>query len=1102
MNKKKSYVFSKVTAFALSFVLTLTAPACFAPLSVLADTGQPVYTDIGDSYAKDAISEWSAPGVGILAGYGNGIFAPEDNIRAVDLDIIFDKLLGKEVRAWSVSPDLTREQAAAVIAKSLGIEPVDVNEITSGLYGDHASIAKEYQPYVYALKEAGIQQGDGTNYMPKAAFTRESIIQTLANAISVPIDKNTNAKTYKNSAVIRKSGITLRNAVIHGNLIIGHGVGDGEVTLDNVKVEGRLIVYGGGSNSIVIKGTSAINAVVVNNSGVGSEPVRLKAESNTTIGKCQIAEGGRAIISGVNILSLTVEANAEVTIAEGAVITLIEINGSDVIIHVEKDGVIEKLVINGNNATIEGEGTIKKIEGDSLDSANVSVAKPAPEKSTPTTTSSSGSDTSDSSSSSYSYESPAPTPAPFPEFPTPSEPTEPSEPSKPMEYTPSNPPVGGGSGSDPGNEPEYETIYVTTAAELQDALSNSSYGAKIIINADLDLFGVNLYIYNGRSVIIPEGITVLFDEGQIYVTDDDSSLTIDGSLLLNTTAYIYSSTTGGLLINGTLTGATEENNIFYRSQIQISGSGAVIEGNADLGWVVQKDSVNYITYSWLDGKWQATFLNFNEITSFDALKQIIADINDICAANQNCLSNINLSGDIIINEDITLPKWTSIYAHNNGSLTVGASATMTITGSVADDSNTWGYSCGFNIGDSTLTVNGGLIFLNGYYINLNRSNLTVNGSLTANNSSHIFLYGSNLTVNGSLTANDSLYLSLNDLEIWEGNIITAVIPSNITGTGIEELTKTRTYMPHQWIYSNGTWRIESAQAETFNGLKDAFADGVNQITIPENTTITIPSGESLGMIDGKSYALVINANSKITGDAVELQGILNKNYYVEYIYWYWGEDSEFKWTPTYARVTTGADLKNAINSGIRTVYYNNWNDSDSKINNLTIPDGLRVEVYGNLTITGNLSISGNGTLDAATGARLTISADATVSINGTGISELLAGYTYVYRGGGLWQAESQVGSIEPDEEEEEETGLKKFSNSLVTEDEIEPEDDVENAAEPDDENTAETEDESANEADDETTYETDNETSSEADDENANETDDETTTGPEEDDEI
>ena len=77
---------------------------------------------------------------------------------------------------------------------------------------------------------------------------------------------------------------------VKGDLIIADAVGDGDVTLENVRVDGRLIIRGGGEHSIHIAGdASRYGTVIVTKTASGK--VRLVNESGAPIPMVNVADG-------------------------------------------------------------------------------------------------------------------------------------------------------------------------------------------------------------------------------------------------------------------------------------------------------------------------------------------------------------------------------------------------------------------------------------------------------------------------------------------------------------------------------------------------------------------------------------------------------------------------------------------------------------------------------------------------------------------------------------------------------------------------------------------------------------------------------------------
>ncbi|MDR1572904.1 MAG: S-layer homology domain-containing protein [Clostridiales Family XIII bacterium] len=235
----------------LSLALALIMGLALLPSSVFAVNTSLVgtYDDVPQSHwAYDAITRWSADEAAILRGYGNGKFGPDDILKAVELEIIIARLRGKESPKWGTSEAITREFAAKSLATALGLEPADTPDVP---YADDALIDEEYRPYVYALKNAGMQQGvEGNRFEPKSSFTRAQTVQTAYNAISVIADSDISGKTYDKDVIIRKPGITISDTDIKGDLIIAEGVGDGDVWLKNVSIDGNICVNAGGENSV------------------------------------------------------------------------------------------------------------------------------------------------------------------------------------------------------------------------------------------------------------------------------------------------------------------------------------------------------------------------------------------------------------------------------------------------------------------------------------------------------------------------------------------------------------------------------------------------------------------------------------------------------------------------------------------------------------------------------------------------------------------------------------------------------------------------------------------------------------------------------------
>lgn len=336
------------------------------------------YTDVpSNHWASKVIAKWSGDGYGVLKGDGNGYFFPSKGITLGELAAILSQTFGYTERVsaeviptWAdehvekaiaagiiakadkidASKTVTREQAIKYIAIAYNIAPVE-GETT---FADNKSIDSEYKPYVNAFQKLGYIIGKGNNtFDPKAVYTRAEAMQVIENTTSEIIDKSISDQIYAKSLVVRKPGVTVKNTTVKQNFIVGQGVGDGEVTLDDVTIKGALIVYGGGSKSIKVNGGKAVPTTVVNKPF--GEAVHLYGDFDTII----VNEGSKVIITG-KVANLIILGNAEVTLTN-ATVNNIEINNENVKLVVDKDSTVENVAIKASKVVISGDGNVKNV---------------------------------------------------------------------------------------------------------------------------------------------------------------------------------------------------------------------------------------------------------------------------------------------------------------------------------------------------------------------------------------------------------------------------------------------------------------------------------------------------------------------------------------------------------------------------------------------------------------------------------------------------------------------------------------------------------------------------------------------------------------------
>lgn len=186
--------------------------------------------------------------------------------------------------------------------------------------------------------------------------------------------------TIDNDVVITAEDVILQNYVITGDLIIAEEVGEGDVTLNNVTVEGELIVRGGGEDSIHINGGSIKTVRIEATSSGAVRIVAIDAEGMEVIVAEQAADK-KIVLEGtfekvtIEAKDVVIETRGETVIKEKVVTETAE----NVTVTLSAETTVEKAVVDSKTVTFEGEGTVKATEGTEKDSVTYgeNVTQPA-----------------------------------------------------------------------------------------------------------------------------------------------------------------------------------------------------------------------------------------------------------------------------------------------------------------------------------------------------------------------------------------------------------------------------------------------------------------------------------------------------------------------------------------------------------------------------------------------------------------------------------------------------------------------------------------------------------------------------------------------------
>lgn len=359
---------------------------------------------------------------GYIAGFADGTFRPNDKISKQEAAIIISRLMGLKT---DINPELISS-----FKDSNNLKDWSIGSISAAVLAGYMSAEK-----------------DGS-FLPNKKLTRAEAIVALDNCypdyISIEYNK---AGTYSagnvdKSIEINVPDVVLENTTIEGNLIIGEGVGSGEVTLKNVTVKGETFVRGGGMNSILLQ-DSVITKIVIEKI---DNKVRIYATGNTKVTNVDMLSGAKLeqenkdVVIFENII-ISSDVDATVPIILSGNFPEVEVKASG--IELTLDGKIDKLNVaeTADNIDIEvlkqstisnlvteaainvtGKGTVEnadvKAAGTTIEANVGNITKPegvevtvvTPTTSTPSVPSESTNNQTPSEPSSGNTSTPSPTP--------------------------------------------------------------------------------------------------------------------------------------------------------------------------------------------------------------------------------------------------------------------------------------------------------------------------------------------------------------------------------------------------------------------------------------------------------------------------------------------------------------------------------------------------------------------------------------------------------------------------------------------------------------------------------------------------------------------
>lgn len=376
------------------------------------------FSDIPDNWAKEPIEH--AIENGLLNG-SNGKINPMGNLTRAEMCAI----IGRTVKAQTVgsiqfsdvssadwfyqdvakayamgvvagdgntmrpNAPISRQETMVVLSRLFQLT-AEQGESVLGSFADAADVASWAKDGVAAMIESGYVAGANGKINPSSNITRAEFAAIMDRMVNTYISESevVTGAAGKNIMINTVGGgTTLKDTDVAGNLIIGDGVGEGDITLDNVNVSGKVIVRGGGANSIHFVNSSAASSVIL---AKPQGAVRVTTDEASKITAVEAKTGDAKIEGSVETVTVSAE-KAAVTLENATVSQIVvdapsstvtvsagsEINvgtvASDAIgskIVVAKDATVGKLNVSASNVTVSGEGKVAEAE---VTASNVQV---------------------------------------------------------------------------------------------------------------------------------------------------------------------------------------------------------------------------------------------------------------------------------------------------------------------------------------------------------------------------------------------------------------------------------------------------------------------------------------------------------------------------------------------------------------------------------------------------------------------------------------------------------------------------------------------------------------------------------------------------------
>ncbi len=299
------------------------------------------FTDTEGHWAQAAIDRWSS--YGVVSGYDDGRFGPNDSITRAQMAVILDRIFGwKEqeenrfldmqgtewfagavLRANAAgvlngsegntrpNAPITRQEAAVMLNRALALS----GKGESKTFTDESMIGAWAKGAVEVMSGLGLIAGTPSGaFEPSRSITRAEMLTILNRAVAAYYDR---AGVYTDNVagvvcVIAAPGVTLRDMTIDGELLIVPGAEGSETILNNVTVTGQTRILSGQDARVLVKGESHLNALEI-----AGDQGRLQLDDTVEMESLTVSGSGVHVRGLAEDMRVSVAENAQNVLVNG-----------------------------------------------------------------------------------------------------------------------------------------------------------------------------------------------------------------------------------------------------------------------------------------------------------------------------------------------------------------------------------------------------------------------------------------------------------------------------------------------------------------------------------------------------------------------------------------------------------------------------------------------------------------------------------------------------------------------------------------------------------------------------------------------------------------